>query len=120
MTEAATMSSKERAANVRPALPSAAHPDATDELVALGRQNGAVIADYVVAGIRAGKISPADGISVLKAYIAKRVNEVAATALGREKMKPWTEAVECAFDERLAELAGPDESETEEAKSATG
>jgi hypothetical protein len=93
---------------------------ATDDLVALGRQNGAVIADYVVAGIRAGTISPADAISMLKAYIAKRVNEVTSTGVPEERMLPWVEALERAFDERLAEYAGSDEGEAAKAKSVVG
>jgi hypothetical protein len=81
----------------------------TDDLVTLGKQNGAVIADYVVGGLRAGTISPAEAVDALKAYIAKRVNETTAKGVAREKLKPWIEAVEQAFDERLAELADPED-----------
>ena len=44
----------------------------TDHLAALGKQNGAVIADYVIARLRAGTISPAEAVDALKAYKAKR------------------------------------------------
>ena len=48
-------------------------------------------------------------VDALKAYIAKRVNETTSKGVAREKLKPWIEAVEQAFDERLAELAGPED-----------
>ena len=81
----------------------------TDHLAALGKQNGAVIADYVIARLRAGTISPAEAVDALKAYIAKRVNETTSKGVAREELRPWIEAVEQAFDERLAELAGPED-----------
>jgi hypothetical protein len=80
----------------------------SDDLVALGKQNGAVIADYVVSRMQAGSMSPAQAVEALAAYLAKRIDELKASGIPEERLVPWVGAVQKAFDERLEQLAGPD------------
>jgi hypothetical protein len=79
----------------------------SDDLVALGRQNGAVIADYVVSRMQAGSMTPTEGVEALAAYLAKRIDELKANGIPEERLMPWVGAVQNAFDERLEQLAGP-------------
>ena len=83
----------------------------SDDLVALAKQNGAVIADYVVKRMQAGSMRPAEAVEALAAYLAKRIEELKANGVAEERLMPWVGAVQKAFDERLEELAGPDVSD---------
>jgi hypothetical protein len=80
----------------------------SDDLVALGKQNGAVIADYVVSRMHAGNMSPAQADEALAAYLAKRIDELKANGVPEERVMPWGGAVQKAFDERLEQLARPE------------
>jgi len=77
-----------------------------DDLLALGKQNGAVIANYVVSRMQAGTMSPAQAVEALAAYLAKRIDELKASGVPEERLMPWVGAVQNAFDERLEQLAG--------------
>ena len=79
----------------------------SDDLVALGKQNGAVIADYVVKRMQGGSMTPAEAVAALAAYLAKRIDELKANGIAEERLMPWVGAVQTAFDQRLEELAGP-------------
>ena len=70
-----------------------------DDLLALGKQNGAVIANYVVSRMQAGSISPAQAVEALAAYLAKRIDELKANGVPEERLIPWVSAVQKAFDD---------------------
>jgi hypothetical protein len=54
-------------------------------------------------------MDPARASELLNAYILKHVEDMIAHGTSREDLIEWIRAVEAAFDERLAELAGTDQ-----------
>jgi hypothetical protein len=66
----------------------------SDVLVALGRQNGVVIADYVVSRMQSRNTSPAQAVEALAAYLVKRIDELKASGIPEERLMPWVGAVQ--------------------------
>ena len=73
------------------------------------RGEGVVVADYVVSKMQGEGMSPAEAVEVLTAYVAKQVEHMAREGASREDLIAWADAVQVAFDSRLADLIGANE-----------
>ena len=77
-----------------------------DELRENAKQHGVAAADALAAKIESEGMAPARASELLNAYILKHVEDMMAHGTSRADLIDWIRAVEAAFDERLAELAG--------------
>jgi hypothetical protein len=80
-----------------------------DELRDNARQHGVAAADYVANKLQNEGMNPARASELLNAYILKQVEGMQARGASRDELVEWIRAVEKAFDERVAELAGSEQ-----------
>ena len=78
----------------------------TDELRDNAKQHGVGVADYVARKIQTEGMSPERAAELLQAYIARRAESMTKQGASRQLLTAWIQALESAFDARLAELVG--------------
>lgn len=76
-----------------------------DRLVAAGREQGEIIAGYLMRRMQEGSITPVEAVNFVAALIEKQAAEMVSAGTSQEEILRWFESLREIVMERLSPLA---------------
>jgi len=81
--------------------------DDNDDLLAAGKEQGEIMAAYLVDRMTKGKLSPAEAVDVVATHVEQQAEEMLAAGTSRQGILVWLKGVRETMMERLAPLEEP-------------
>jgi hypothetical protein len=76
-----------------------------DPLVAAGREQGEIIAGYLIRRMQEGSVTPVEAVNVVAALIQKQAEEMVSSGKSQEEILRWFEGLRETVMERLSPFA---------------
>ena len=78
-----------------------------DPLVAAGKEQGEIIAAYLIRRMQAGTITPIEAVNVVAAHIDQQAEEMVSAGTSREEVMRWLRELRETVTVRLAPFTEP-------------
>ena len=79
----------------------------TDPLAAAGKEQGEIIAAYLIRRMQAGTITPIEAVKVVAAHIDQQAEEMISAGTSREEVLRWLRELRETVTGRLAPFTEP-------------
>ena len=79
----------------------------TDPLAAAGKEQGEIIAAYLIGRMQAGTITPIEAVNVVAAHIDQQAKEMVSAGTSREEVMRWLRELRETVTGRLAPFTEP-------------